>query len=85
MTERDQFDGGRELSKVAQPPERFKQGVEFSSPASVFGRVEANCPYCERVEEFEHRADAKAWIVGHIQEEHEWRLPSYEGTADTDE
>lgn len=42
--------------------------------------LEAECPLCNRVEqEFETKAEAQAWLTGHILEEHADELPDLEG------
>lgn len=42
---------------------------------------DAVCPHCDRKERFNDELTARAWMTGHIQEEHEGELPRYEGTG----
>lgn len=38
----------------------------------------ASCPHCDRTETVDSELSARAWITGHIREEHGDQLPSYE-------
>jgi len=42
--------------------------------------LDAVCPHCDREERFDDESTARAWLTGHIQEEHSDELPRYEGT-----
>lgn len=39
--------------------------------------LEIVCPHCDRVEEFDDQLTAWAWGVGHVQEAHPDKLPSF--------
>ena len=40
--------------------------------------VTADCPFCEREEDFDTPGVGRAWLSGHIQAEHSAQLPAYE-------
>jgi glutaredoxin len=40
-------------------------------------QVTAECPHCERTEQFLEELTARAWMTGHIQEEHGDQLPQF--------
>jgi len=40
-------------------------------------QVTVDCEYCDRSESFDLKETARAWLSGHIQEEHSDKLPSF--------
>lgn len=55
---------------------------QFFNPMNT--HVNAVCPHCDRVERFDDELTARAWMTGHIQEEHADELPRY-GGAESDQ